>query len=103
MQDLHANPEDFDLYALGALDGEEKQAFEAHLSACQACQKELAAAKQRVLRLGLAAPAVAPRPQVKSALMEKVKAERVAAGKQAAPVTPRKKRWGLRFSFGLAI
>jgi anti-sigma-K factor RskA len=103
MQDLHANPEDFDLYALGALDGEEKQAFEAHLPGCQACQKELAAAKQRVLRLGLAAPAVAPRPQVKSALMEKVKAERVAAGKQAAPVTPRKKRWGLRFSFGLAI
>ena len=34
MTEQHANPEDLDLYALGALDGEEKQAFEAHLRAC---------------------------------------------------------------------
>jgi anti-sigma-K factor RskA len=103
MQDSHANPEEFDLYALGALDGQEMQAFEAHVPGCPACRKELAAAKQRVLRLGLAAPAVAPRPQVKSALMEKVKAERAAAGARAVQVKPKKKRWGLRFSLGFAI
>jgi anti-sigma-K factor RskA len=102
MQDLHANPEDFDLYALGALDSEEKQAFEAHLAVCSACQQELAVAKKRTLLLGLAAAPVAPRPQVKSALMEKVKVERAAAVKSASPA-PRKIRWGLRFSFGFAI
>jgi len=103
MQDSHANSEDFNLYALDALDGQEKQAFEAHLPVCPACQKELARAKQRVLRLGLAAPAVAPRPQVKSALMEKVKRERAATGAQVIEMKPPKKRWGLRFSFGFAV
>jgi len=70
---------------------------------CPACQKELARAKQRALRLGLAAPAATPRPQVKLALMEKVKAERAAHGAQAMQVKPQKKRWGMRFSFGFAI
>jgi len=103
MQDSHANAEDFDLYALGALDGQEKQVLEAHLLVCPACQKELSRAKQRVLRLGLAAPAMAPRPQVKLALMEKVKAKRAATGARVFEMKPPKKRWGLRFSFGFAI
>jgi anti-sigma-K factor RskA len=103
MQDSHANPEDFDLYALGALDGQEKQAFEAHVPVCPACTQELSAAKRRALQLGLSAPAMAPQPQVKLALMEKVKAERKGAGPQAVQVKPQKKRWGLRFSFGFAI
>ena len=72
----HANPEDLDLYALGALDGEEKQTLEAHLRACPYCQQQLAAARQRTALIGLAAPPVAPRPQVKSALMDKVRAEK---------------------------
>ncbi len=99
----HANPEDFDLYALGALDGEEKQAFKAHLGACSACRQELAAAQQRVSLLGMAAPPVLPRPQVKSELMAKVKAERTASGRQAVPATPKKVRWGLRFALGFGI
>jgi anti-sigma-K factor RskA len=104
----HANPEDLDLYALGALDGEEKQTLEAHLHACPACQQQLAAARQRTALMGLAAPPAAPRPQVKSALMDKVRAEkRSPAGQsglsQAAPPKTRKKRWGLRFSFGFGL
>jgi anti-sigma-K factor RskA len=102
MQELHANPEDFDLYALGALDGEEKQAFEAHLSACAACRQELAAARQRSALLGLAAPPQAPRPKVKADLMQKVKAERAGAATQVTPIKAPKVRWGLRFSLGFA-
>ena len=96
----HANPEDLDLYALGALDGEEKQALDAHLRDCPQCQQQLAAARQRTALIGLAAPPMAPRPQVKSALMDKVRAEKRAPITQTAPSKTGKKRWGLRFSFG---
>jgi anti-sigma-K factor RskA len=104
----HANSEDLDLYALGALDGEEKQALETHLSACPACTQQLAAARQRTALLGLSAPAVAPRQQVKADLMAKLKAEpRPVAVKspasQAAQLRTKKIRWGLRFSFGFGI
>ena len=104
----HANPEDLDLYALGALDGEEKQAIEAHLSACPACSQQLAAARQRTALLGLSAPAVAPRPQVKADLMAKLKAEprpvsAKSAASQPAQSQSKKIRWGLRFSFGFGL
>jgi anti-sigma-K factor RskA len=98
----HANPEDLDLYALGALDGEEKQAFEAHLRGCAACRQKLAEAQKRTVLLGLAAQPVTPRPQVKQALMDKARAEK-PSGSQPAPYKTRKKRWGLRFSLGFGL
>ena len=102
MMDRHANPEDLDLYALGALDGEEKQAVEAHLRGCVACRQELAETQKRTAMLGMAVPAVAPGPQVKRSLMEKVKAERRAPESQAVQLKPNKVRWGLRFSLVFA-
>ena len=98
----HANSEDLDLYALGALDGGEKQTIEAHLRACVACQRQLAAARQRTALIGLAAPSTVPRPQVKSALMDKVRAEKRSPS-QPAQSKIRKVRWGLRFSFGFGL
>ena len=74
----HVNPEDPDLYALGALDGEEKQAFEVHVRVCPACAAELEAAQQRVLMLGMAAPPAAPGPAVRESLLRQVRAERSA-------------------------
>jgi anti-sigma-K factor RskA len=107
MTELHANPEDLDLYALGALDGEEQQMLEAHLRACAYCQQQLAAARQRTALMGLAAAPAAPRPQVKLALMEKVRAEKRAGAQTSAthapPSTTGKKRWGLRFSLGFGL
>lgn len=79
----HANPEDPDLYALGALDGEEKQAYEAHLRACPACARELEAARQRVALLGLAAAPVAPPASLRQDLMQ-----RAREGRPAAPARP---------------
>jgi anti-sigma-K factor RskA len=64
--------EDFDLYALGTLEGEEKQALDAHVKTCPECSPKLAEARGRVALLALAAP---PRPapvRVKERLMEKV-------------------------------
>jgi anti-sigma-K factor RskA len=73
----HVQPEDSDLYALGALDGEEKQALEAHVRLCAECAREVEAARQRVALLGLAAPAAAPAARVKEELLRRVRAERV--------------------------
>lgn len=101
----HANPEDPDLYALGALDGEEKQAFEAHVRTCSACALELKAAEQRVALLGLAAPAVAPPPSVKESLMRRARAERAPQVERRweAPKTERSRGFGwLTPAFGVA-
>jgi anti-sigma-K factor RskA len=73
----HVQPEDSDLYALGALDGEEKQALEAHVRLCAECAREVEAARQRVALLGLAAPAASPAARVKEELLRRVRAERV--------------------------
>ena len=99
----HANPEDLDLYALGALDGEDKRTLEAHLRDCPYCRQQLAAARQRTAMMGLAAPAAAPRPQVKAALMDKVRTEKQVPISQTAPPKTGKKRWGLRFSLGFGL
>ena len=89
----HVNPEDPDLYALGALDGEEKQALEAHVRSCPACARAVDAARQRVALLGLAAPAAAPSPSVKEALMRKVREEGIPeALRWRGPAGPRPER-----------
>lgn len=103
MTGQHANPDDLDLYALGALDGEDKQALEAHLRDCPHCQQQLAAARQSTALMGLAAPPVAPPPQVKAALMDKVRAEKRSPAAQSAPLKTGKKHWGLRFSLGFGL
>lgn len=96
MTEHHVNPEDLDLYALGALDGEEKQAFEAHVHGCSACAAEMVAAQERVSLLGLAAPPALPAPSVRESLLRRIRSEHSATaapapGIQAAPriVPPR--------------
>jgi anti-sigma-K factor RskA len=81
----HVNPEDPDLCALGALDGEEKQAFEAHVRACPACAAELEAARRRVALLGLAAPPAAPSSAVRKQLLDRVRTQSAASRPQLVP------------------
>jgi anti-sigma-K factor RskA len=64
--------EDFDLYALGALDGDEKRAFESHVTTCATCSAQLAKAQGRMALLALAAPQVRPSPGVKEQLMRQI-------------------------------
>lgn len=73
--------EDFDLLALGALEGEEKQALEAHVASCADCSRRLAEARGRVALLALAAPAVAPSAAAKQQFLSRI---RGAAPSQAA-------------------
>jgi anti-sigma-K factor RskA len=91
MAERHVNPEDPDLYALGALDGEEKQALEAHVRACDACAQQVEAARQRVALLSLTAPPAAPRPEVKESLMRRVRADK--AVHQPLAVQSRRFAW----------
>ncbi len=92
----HVQPEDSDLYALGALDGEEKQALEAHLRECAECAREVEAARQRVALLGMAAPASAPPAWVKEELLRRVRVERAP---QRTPVREEEKPRGFGFAW----
>jgi anti-sigma-K factor RskA len=67
--------EDFDLYALGALVGEEKQAIETHIAGCALCAQKLAEAQGRIALLALSAPPHSPPPQVRERLLRQVRAE----------------------------
>lgn len=67
--------EDFELYALGALDADERDAFETHLAACSICKGRLAQAEQRVGFWGTNVAQTQPAAHVKQALMERVRLE----------------------------
>src|SRR3984957_2116965 len=75
---MNAHPtreEDFDLYALGALEGEEKLAIESHVAQCPECARTLAEARGRIAMLSLSAPRVEPSPAVKQRLLAQVRAD----------------------------
>lgn len=67
--------EDFDLYALGALEGDEKRAIESHVATCESCAHRLAEARGRIALLALAAPPAAPSSAVKARLMSRIRTE----------------------------
>jgi anti-sigma-K factor RskA len=67
--------EDFDLLALGALEGDERREIESHVAACESCARKLADARNRIALLGLASPFVNPSSDVKARLMQQIRAE----------------------------
>jgi anti-sigma-K factor RskA len=68
--------EDFELYALGVLDGNDKAALEAHLAVCPECRLKLEDARARAALIGLAAPPASPRPAVRDRVIEEFRAAR---------------------------
>jgi anti-sigma-K factor RskA len=81
-------------YALGALDGEERARFEAHLAAgCPACEAVVRDYGEVLAGLGAAAAPVAPPPAVRARLLERLATEpglprREPAPRPAPPPTP---------------
>ena len=89
MSGEHPNrAEDFDLYALGALDDAERKAFESHLASCADCAEKLATARGRMAILAFAAPPTEPSPGVKESLMRQVIASAQGPGGSLARVQP---------------
>ena len=85
---MNAHPiheEDLDLYALGALDADERRAVDSHVANCPECAAKLAEAYGRAAALAFAAPRVEPSPAVKARLMQQIR----AAGATAAPAPQR--------------
>lgn len=69
------------LYAMGALEGEERAQFETHLApGCLACTTLLSELSEVVVALAWAAPAVSPRTELREQLLARVRTE------QAPPV-----------------
>jgi anti-sigma-K factor RskA len=64
--------EEFDLYALGVLEGDECKAIEAHAVTCAECTQKLAEAQGRVATLAFAAPRMEPSPSVRARLLEQL-------------------------------
>ena len=84
-------PEDYDLFVLGALEGEELEAFEAHLAeAGEAAKQELARAHARLAGVALLAPESEPPARIKQRLLAEI-----------APAPP-SRRWAPGLAWGAA-
>jgi anti-sigma-K factor RskA len=83
MSDHDALRDNAGAWVLGALDEEEAWNFQAHLEVCAACRDEVGRLRIAADALPLAAPPVAPPPELKTRLMAIVEAE--AAAQPAPP------------------
>ena len=72
-------------YALGALDEADRAAFDAHLSTCERCTREVNELRQVAGLLALASPAVAQPPGLRDRIMADARAVRPIASHVSAP------------------
>lgn len=86
--------EDFDLYAIGALDGDERESIELHLAHCDQCARRVEEARGRVAVLAFAAPAEVPNPEVRERLLRRVRATPVRTS-FAGAASGRLGRWAV--------
>ncbi|HVA71825.1 MAG TPA: anti-sigma factor [Candidatus Limnocylindrales bacterium] len=68
--------DEFELFALGVIAGEECASIQAHIDACPECARKLAEARGRVALLSLAAPQQNPPAALKQRLLETIRAEK---------------------------
>ena len=81
-------------YALDALDSDEAEAYERHLSQCEECREQLAELTESATALAFATVAPAPPPRLRASILEAAAAERT----NVVPLLRR--RWVAR---GLAV
>jgi anti-sigma-K factor RskA len=62
--------EDFELYLLGVLDGNDHDEMKAHLAGCAECRAKLGQASELLAKLGMAAPESEPDPAVRQRIVE---------------------------------
>jgi anti-sigma-K factor RskA len=82
-------------YVLGAMPGDERAGYEAHLEGCAACRAEVDELAVTVQALPLSAPPLRPPPALKARIMAEVEREAAllaAAGPQADRPRPKRER-----------
>lgn len=67
--------EDFELYALGVLEGDDLRGIETHLNSCAACAQKVAEARGRIAMMAFAAEPQEPSLAMRQRLLAKVRAE----------------------------
>jgi anti-sigma-K factor RskA len=82
--------EDFDLYALGVLEGDELRGIESHLNSCADCAQKVAAARGRIAMLAFSAEPQEPSLEVRQRLMARVRAEANPAAKVSSAARPQR-------------
>lgn len=87
----HIPDSDLELFALGAIAGDECDSLRAHLAACTECSRRFAEARGRVALFAFAAPPQNPPLNVRERLLEKIRAEDFAS--PAAPNGPQLRWW----------
>jgi anti-sigma-K factor RskA len=86
-----------DIYALGALDGDELTAFEAHLAAgCPECERHIITTREALTLLPRSLMPVDPPPTVRARVLQQVAAE--AAAPQPVTRLPRRRWWTMGVS-----
>ncbi|HEY4837886.1 MAG TPA: anti-sigma factor [Candidatus Acidoferrales bacterium] len=81
--------EDFELYALGVLEGDELRRIETHMNSCADCSQKIAEARGRIALLAFSAEPAEPSLEVRQRLMARIRAE---ADPARATVTERTER-----------
>ncbi len=82
--------EDFELRALGALEGLEREELESHVSECPACAQRLAEARGRLTLLALVAPPTEPSAEILHRLRQRIREEAAAV-----PLSAQSSRWAI--------
>lgn len=86
--------EDFELYALGVLEGDEMRGIETHMNSCADCARKIAEARGRIALLAFSAEPAEPSLEVRQRLMARVRAE---ASPARAGISERPERAPSRF------
>src|SRR5262249_6988096 len=90
-----------DIYALGALDGDELKEFQAHLgSNCAICVAYLRETRETLNLLHRSLRPATPRPEVKARVLDEIKNERVVSITTPQPKQPT--RWPRRITGTIA-
>ena len=71
----HLEPTDLDLFALGALEGEERRAATVHLKSCPGCRQSLEHARGRLAMVMMTSPSRPVPPDARRSLLERVERE----------------------------